>query len=51
MLDPVCPPPGSETDGPVSQVLLSEGDFQVVYPLACGPGRCAGAVKVLFRYG
>ena len=36
--------------GPVSYVQLSEGDFQVVYPLGLW-SRCSGVVKVPYAYG
>ena len=36
--------------GPVSFVQLSEGGFQVVYPLSLWP-RSSGVVKVLYGYG
>ena len=36
--------------GPVSYVQLSEGGFQVVYPLGLW-SRLSGVVKVLYGYG
>ena len=36
--------------GPVSYVQLSEGGFQVVYPLGLW-SRFSGVVKVLYGYG
>ena len=55
------PPPGFRTQlhvttslstggGPVNCVQLSEGGFQVVYPLGLW-SRSSGVVKVLYGYG
>ena len=59
-IDSACPPgfrtqlhvntPLSTGGGPVSCVQLSEGGFQVVYPLGLW-SRSAGVFKVLYGYG
>ena len=47
---PACATSLSTGGGPVSYVLLSEGGFQVVYPLDLW-SRFSGVVKVRFGYG